>query len=156
MVNKFLVNCVKNIPIMEVIGYYDLDVKKGYLLCPFHNEKTPSAKIYEDTNTIYCFGLCQRHFDSIDIVRKMENFSFEKAVLFLYQNFVDKIFVKIKDTKNLSLYKRLNDEFRNIIMESKKNRKKIMKMMQTVDLNAENNLLILKIYKNILRLAEND
>lgn len=34
--------------------YYGLNVKKDTALCPLHNEKTASMKLYNDH--FYCFG----------------------------------------------------------------------------------------------------
>ena len=142
---------VKKIPILSVIEYYGLPLKKGYLLCPFHNEKTPSAKIYEEENTGYCFG-CHKIFDSIELVRKFENLNFEKAIFFLYQNFTTKHTNNIKKNKNISLYKTLNNELRNIFKNNNSNIK-MFKIAQLIDINAENNLLILKLYASILRMV---
>ena len=42
------------------------------MLCPFHNEKTPSFTIFADTNRYKCFG-CQEGGDCLDFVAKHEN-----------------------------------------------------------------------------------
>lgn len=52
------------------VGTYGLDKNKA--LCPFHQEKTPSAHIYPD-NTGFCYGGCGKHFDVIDIYMKQNN-----------------------------------------------------------------------------------
>lgn len=48
------------VTIEQVCSTYGVPlVRKGGRLkacCPFHNEKTPSFTIYEDTNSFYCFG----------------------------------------------------------------------------------------------------
>ena len=49
-----------------------LDVRQGVCPCPFHNEKTPSMKLYPDH--YYCFG-CHAHGDVIDLTAKMRNLS---------------------------------------------------------------------------------
>jgi len=153
MINKLLIDYVKKISLIEVIKYYDIKISKRYILCPFHEEKTPSARLYEETNTGYCFG-CHKLFDSIEIVKKMENLDFEKAVMFLYRNFSEQIFYNKENIKNdLRVYRELNKELRNIvniIWSDKIKRKKFFNIMQTIDMNAENNLLILKIYQNLL------
>ena len=44
--------------------------RAGMCLCPFHDEKTPSAKIYPDA--LHCFG-CGEHVDVISFTQKMFN-----------------------------------------------------------------------------------
>lgn len=36
--------------------------RAGFCCCPFHNERTPSLKIYDESNSWYCFG-CHRGGD---------------------------------------------------------------------------------------------
>jgi hypothetical protein len=48
---------------------YGLNINRsGMAICPFHDEKTPSAKIYPDS--FHCFG-CGEHGDVIGFVEKM-------------------------------------------------------------------------------------
>ena len=42
--------------ILQVLSHYGLSVNKGHVNCPFHNDKTPSMRVYAETNTVYCFG----------------------------------------------------------------------------------------------------
>ena len=48
-------------------------------LCPFHNEKTPSFTVSQETGRYYCFG-CQATGDSIEFLRQIENLDFVAAV----------------------------------------------------------------------------
>lgn len=48
--------------------YYGLNVRKDTALCPFHNEKTGSLKLYHDH--FYCFG-CGEHGDVITLTGKL-------------------------------------------------------------------------------------
>lgn len=48
-------------------------------ICPFHNEKTPSLHVYKD-NTAFCYGGCQRAYDSIDIYMHQHSCDFKTAV----------------------------------------------------------------------------
>ena len=50
------------------------------LLCPFHQEKTPSMVISPDKNLFHCFG-CGAAGSVVDWMMKTENFSLPKAVL---------------------------------------------------------------------------
>jgi len=46
----------QKLSILAVLNHYGLPVKKGHIACPFHNDKTPSMRVYEKTNTVYCFS----------------------------------------------------------------------------------------------------
>lgn len=60
---------------------------KNYLvLCPLHNEKTPSFYIYTDSNRFKCFG-CQKNGNAINLVREIHNYSFKEAVKYLLDNY---------------------------------------------------------------------
>jgi DNA primase len=50
--------------------------KRGYIECPFHNEKTASMKIYKDS--YYCFG-CGSSGDIFTLVQKLDNLTFDEA-----------------------------------------------------------------------------
>jgi hypothetical protein len=54
-------------------------------LCPLHNEKTPSFYIYTNTNSFHCFG-CGEGGDGIKLIRALNNYSFQEAVLYLNKN----------------------------------------------------------------------
>lgn len=51
-------------------------------LCPFHVEKQPSCKIYEDTDSFYCFG-CNEAGDLISFLSKKENLTRGQVILAL-------------------------------------------------------------------------
>lgn len=53
-------------------------------LCPFHNEKTPSFTVYNDTQSFYCFG-CGAGGDAVGFIRKIENLDYIDAVKLLAQ-----------------------------------------------------------------------
>ena len=62
----------------EVLEYYGYEPnKKGFICCMFHNEKTPSMKIFE--KDYHCFG-CGEHGDTITFVQKLFNLSFQEAL----------------------------------------------------------------------------
>lgn len=50
---------------------------RNFMCCPFHNEKTPSMKIFE--KDYHCFG-CGEHGDIITFVQKLFNLSFQEAL----------------------------------------------------------------------------
>jgi len=54
------------------------------LKCPFHEDKSPSFKIYTNKNCFVCFG-CGVRGSPIDFVMKYKNYDFKEAVEFIYQ-----------------------------------------------------------------------
>ena len=62
-------NQLKNmLDIKQTLEYYGISINdKNFALCPFHQEKTPSFKIY--TDNFYCFG-CGENGTVIDFVMK--------------------------------------------------------------------------------------
>jgi DNA primase len=158
-VNQLLINYVKNIPIRDILDYYDISVPKNNTIrCvnPEHHDSTPSAHVYDDTNSVYCFGKCRKTYDAIEIVRVMEKSNFEDAIMFLYGKFKVKNFTERQTKNDLSLFKQLNWDFRKIMRmvqsnEEKKN--KVLNIFQTLDMHADNNLLILKFYKQLIMIS---
>lgn len=60
---------VKNsLDIVQVVYKYGFKPNKsGFIYCPFHDERTPSLKLYTSTNSYYCFG-CNASGDIISFV----------------------------------------------------------------------------------------
>lgn len=50
--------------------------------CPFHEDKSPSLKIYTNNNRFVCFG-CSARGSPIDFVMKYKTAPFKEAVLYL-------------------------------------------------------------------------
>ena len=62
----------------EVLFRYGYEPNnRSFMCCPFHNEKTPSMKIFE--KDYHCFG-CGEHGDVITFVQKLFNLSFQEAL----------------------------------------------------------------------------
>lgn len=74
----------------EVVREYGITIdRKGFVKCPFHNEKTASMKIYKDS--YYCFG-CHESGDIFTFVQKMDNCDFKTAFISLggiYEDMTD-------------------------------------------------------------------
>lgn len=73
--------------VVDLISSYVSLKKRGntYVgLCPFHNEKTPSFTVYENTQSFYCFG-CGAGGDSVSFMRKIENLDYIDAIKVLAQ-----------------------------------------------------------------------
>ena len=47
-----------NINMADVLKEYGIKRTRGMFCCPFHNDKTPSAKCYK--KTYYCFACGER------------------------------------------------------------------------------------------------
>ncbi len=60
---------VKAVPVRAAAEKYGLEVNyAGMVRCPFHEDHTPSLKLYEDH--FYCFG-CGRHGDVVDLTAEL-------------------------------------------------------------------------------------
>lgn len=64
----------KDYPIDELMEF-----RRGFALCPFHNEKTASFKYYKETNTGHCFG-CGKSADAIDVAMAVWQVDFPTAL----------------------------------------------------------------------------
>lgn len=49
-------------------------------ICPFHNEKSGSLHYNEATNNAFCFGGCQKPYDSINVYMEQNDCDFAQAV----------------------------------------------------------------------------
>ncbi|BDS10677.1 toprim domain-containing protein [Aureispira anguillae] len=60
----------ERLSIKDVLAHYGITANKNkHINCPFHDDKTPSMKVYEATNTVYCFsGNCSTHGKSLDVI----------------------------------------------------------------------------------------
>lgn len=66
--------------IVEVVSRYaEVENPKRLIRCPIHNDKTPSFKIYQKTNSFYCFG-CKQGGAPINLIMLMEGLSFKEAL----------------------------------------------------------------------------
>lgn len=71
----------RRVPIREALKRcYGIEPdRRGFCLCMFHGEKTPSMKINDKRNDFYCFG-CNVHGDVIDLYRNAYNLSYSDAL----------------------------------------------------------------------------
>lgn len=71
------------IEIAHVVQHYlKVDNFRRNVPCPFHEDKTPSMKVYTDSNRFVCFG-CDSRGSPIDFVMQIENCPFREAVSIL-------------------------------------------------------------------------
>ncbi len=76
---------VKAIPISEILKKLSIEINRsGFCSCPFHNEKTPSMKVYADH--AYCFG-CGQRADGIGLTAKVLGISPVEAATYLAKEF---------------------------------------------------------------------
>ncbi|MCP4443200.1 MAG: toprim domain-containing protein, partial [Aureispira sp.] len=72
--------------IEQVLRYYGISPNNNnHINCPFHDDKTPSMRVYQETGTVYCFsGNCKTHgksLDAIDFIMKKEGCTKHEALL---------------------------------------------------------------------------
>ena len=73
------------VPMRTAAEHYGVEVKRnGMACCPFHDDKTPSLKLYE--RRFHCFG-CQEDGDVIDFVGKLFDLSPKKAAEKIAEDF---------------------------------------------------------------------
>ena len=64
----------QQLKMQDVLYRYGFEIDRAsFVCCPFHNEKTPSMKIYE--KDFHCFG-CGEHGDVISFVQKLFGLNF--------------------------------------------------------------------------------
>lgn len=83
------------------------------MLCPFHQEKTPSCMVYAATNTWHCFG-CGKGGDLIEFVKDRGNLQFMDAI----EQLADQYHVEVRrDAKDVE---RTNDitRLRNVCRDA--------------------------------------
>lgn len=77
----------ERLSVVDVLSRYGFEPDgHGFLLCPFHQEKTPSFRVYDSGKRWYCFG-CGERGDVIDLVRKLFRLSFQQAVIRMDDDF---------------------------------------------------------------------
>jgi len=99
MISEDMITAVRAIPLpeyfKEVMPQIDANLAdiwsdledRGISHCPFHEERTPSFRWYDHTNTCHCFG-CGGGGDIISIHREFRKVSFDDAVEFLFDYFI--------------------------------------------------------------------
>lgn len=77
------------VPITDVMTELGLDTSlKRNVICPSreHQDKRPSAKIYERNNICFCFA-CNKRMNPIDIITETLNVNFREACDWLIEHF---------------------------------------------------------------------
>ena len=75
----------QQLSIHQVLAHYGLAIKNNHIHCPFHNDTTPSMRVYADTGSVFCFsGNCEhgnKSIDVIDFILHKENCTKHKAIV---------------------------------------------------------------------------
>lgn len=82
-------NLIKStISMRDIADKYSLEVNRsGFMCCPFHNERTPSLKIYKEASRgFYCYG-CGEGGTVIDFVMKLFQINFSQAIVRIGSDF---------------------------------------------------------------------
>lgn len=66
------------------------------ILCPFHDEDTPSCMVYADEDKFHCFG-CQADGDVIDFYQKYLDIEFDEAL----SRLTDRLEIQIQDAEQV-------------------------------------------------------
>lgn len=68
--------------IAETLSREGLEIKYNKVICPFHEDRSPSLHIFTKTNSWYCFS-CGIGGDSIDFIQRYKGMTFPEAVKYL-------------------------------------------------------------------------
>jgi len=74
-VSKYEIEKARAYPFENLIKFNKL----GFALCPFHNEKSPSFKLYKKDNSVHCFS-CKWTGDTIEFLMKTLDIPFIEVV----------------------------------------------------------------------------
>lgn len=94
--------------------------RANFVCCPFHNEKTPSMKIYD--KSYYCFG-CHLGGKAIDFVSKYYNLQFKDACRLLNQRYA----LGLEDAIDGNMSWKQKQELKRKIAEDKRQRDLVAK-----------------------------
>lgn len=100
---------LNNLKMQDVLDKYNIKTIKGKFCCPFHNDRTPSAKAYD--NSFFCFA-CNKGGDVIQFVQDYFNISFIDAIKKINKDF----------NLNLQNTKMSIDELKKLAEETRKKR----------------------------------
>ena len=72
----------------QIVERYGITMERGgYISCPFHMEKTPSLKIYDQPGKGFCCFGCGAAGSVIDFVMRLRGLTFRQAVVRIGMDF---------------------------------------------------------------------
>lgn len=124
-----LIDAIKDrVSIVDMIDELKIRKKRSggnryVIICPFHDEKSPSCMIYADEDKFHCFG-CQAHGDAIDFYQNYNDIEFDEALTRL----CDRLQIQVQDADQVEAveskindYKSLLADAENTLAEENKN-----------------------------------
>ena len=128
----------ENVGMKDLIRHLGIKITRaGFVNCPFHSEKTPSMKIYD--NSFYCFG-CGVGGDVITFIEKYLKCGFKSSVSYLNEVFA----------LGLNLYKTPNNKELDRLFLKKFNQSKTERWIK------ETELILIKYYCFLYRNKKTD
>ncbi|WP_044173207.1 CHC2 zinc finger domain-containing protein [Flectobacillus major] len=70
---------LSQVSILQVAQDLGLEVNRNRMVCPFHDENTPSLVLYPHTNSFYCFG-CAKTGNSITLYAEIRQLSVKDTI----------------------------------------------------------------------------
>lgn len=119
----------------DVLQKYGISVlRNGMVSCPFHKDKSPSMKVYEDS--FFCFS-CGANGDIFTFVQMMEEVSFKEAFLILGGTYEKPTF-----QSRLAIYK------------SKQRKKQLQKERERLEDARQLNNLLIDVFRSAMQRSE--
>ena len=89
VVSSYILQHVDLFDLADKYGFYSGPRLETFILCPFHSEDTPSARLYQD-GLLFCFG-CNKMYDPISFVMGIEDLRYKEAIKWLEKEYDFKI-----------------------------------------------------------------
>jgi DNA primase len=84
------VNVRNQISIFHALQFIGVRLIHGHstqqIICPFHDDTKPSARVYQDSGKLFCFT-CHKLWDSVSVVMESKQVDFPKAIEILEEAF---------------------------------------------------------------------
>lgn len=77
------VNGISKPDILDVLRQEGIEINRNnFATCPLHDDKSPSFKVFPDSQKFHCFG-CGTHGDVIDFIMQYRGISFKESLAYL-------------------------------------------------------------------------
>lgn len=85
--NPFTLAIMAAVPMKQVCEMYGIEVnRQKFACCPFHSEKTPSMKIYDNDGGFFCFG-CHAGGNVVNFVERYFDLTFWETIVKMNSDF---------------------------------------------------------------------